>query len=100
MVTSFFIDTAHNVIDYVECINNILVPGGVWINIGPLLYHWSDIPGEDSLELTFDQIENVIRSFGMVIEKKAEYDCEYTSCQNSMMNLVYHAQFCVISKPM
>ena len=33
---SFFIDTAHNVIEYIENIYNILKPGGVWINFGKM----------------------------------------------------------------
>lgn len=34
VATCFFIDTAHNVIQYVETIWKILKPGGVWINLG------------------------------------------------------------------
>lgn len=34
VATCFFIDTAHNVIEYVETIWKILKPGGVWINLG------------------------------------------------------------------
>jgi len=34
VATCFFIDTAHNVLDYIETIWNILKPGGVWINLG------------------------------------------------------------------
>ena len=34
VVTSFFIDTAHNVIDYIENIWKILKPGAYWINLG------------------------------------------------------------------
>ncbi|AWP06773.1 putative UPF0586 protein C9orf41 -like [Scophthalmus maximus] len=33
VATCFFIDTAHNVIEYVETIWKILKPGGVWINL-------------------------------------------------------------------
>ena len=40
VVSCFFIDTAHNVIEYMEVIYGVLRPGGVWINLGPLLYHW------------------------------------------------------------
>lgn len=40
VVSCFFIDTAHNVIEYMQVIYNVLRPGGVWINLGPLLYHW------------------------------------------------------------
>jgi carnosine N-methyltransferase len=42
VVTCFFIDTAHNVIEYIECIHKILKKGGVWINLGPLLYHYTE----------------------------------------------------------
>lgn len=34
VATCFFIDTAHNVIEYIETIWKILKPGGVWINLG------------------------------------------------------------------
>ena len=34
VATCFFIDTAHNVIEYLEKIYHILKPGGYWINIG------------------------------------------------------------------
>ena len=36
LVTCFFIDTAHNLLDYLTTINKILKPGGLWVNIGPL----------------------------------------------------------------
>ena len=54
MVTSFFLDTAHNVLDYIELIHQILKPGGHWINLGPLLYHFADIPGELSIEPPYE----------------------------------------------
>ena len=41
-VSCFFIDTAPNILDYVIAIRRLLRPGGVWINLGPLQYHWSD----------------------------------------------------------
>jgi len=34
VATCFFIDTAHNIIEYVERLWKILKPGGVWINFG------------------------------------------------------------------
>jgi carnosine N-methyltransferase len=34
VTTCFFIDTAHNIIEYVERLWQILKPGGVWINFG------------------------------------------------------------------
>eukprot|EP00002_Diphylleia_rotans_P027145 TRINITY_DN5430_c0_g1_i3.p1 TRINITY_DN5430_c0_g1~~TRINITY_DN5430_c0_g1_i3.p1 ORF type:complete len:354 (+),score=78.41 TRINITY_DN5430_c0_g1_i3:59-1120(+) len=32
--TCFFLDTAHNIVEYVEIISRILKPGGVWANFG------------------------------------------------------------------
>ena len=34
---SFFIDTAHNIISYIEKIYSILKDGGIWINFGMLI---------------------------------------------------------------
>ena len=64
VVTSFFIDTAHNVIDYIEKIWKILKPDGYWINFGPLLYHFSDMVNERSIELSYEQIKRVIQNIG------------------------------------
>ena len=36
VVTCFFIDTAKNIVDYLETIYKILKKGGVWINAGKL----------------------------------------------------------------
>ena len=51
IVTCFFIDCAHNIVEFIELIHKILKPGGKWINFGPLLYHFADVPRESSLEV-------------------------------------------------
>ncbi|KAG0633350.1 hypothetical protein HOY80DRAFT_896638 [Tuber brumale] len=38
VVTLFFIDTARNIVEYLENIHAVLKAGGTWINLGPLLY--------------------------------------------------------------
>ena len=48
--TCFFLDTGRNPLAYVEKIWEILRPGGFWINVGPLLYHYADLPNECSIE--------------------------------------------------
>lgn len=40
VLTCFFIDTAQNIVTYIETIATLLREGGVWINLGPLLYHF------------------------------------------------------------
>ena len=42
IVTCFFLDTAHNILEYIECIAQLLRPGGLWVNMGPLLYHYAE----------------------------------------------------------
>lgn len=64
VVSCFFVDTAKNVIEYVEHIWHILKPGGLWINLGPLLYHFSDSRREGCLELNYQQLKTVITSTG------------------------------------
>lgn len=55
----FFIDTAHNVIDYLQTIHKVLKPGGYWINFGPLLYHFAGMPNEFSIEPSWDDIRRI-----------------------------------------
>ena len=44
VATVFFIDTAPNLIAYVETVRNCLRDGGLWINLGPLLWHFESNP--------------------------------------------------------
>lgn len=67
IVTCFFLDCANNIIEFAETIKNALKPGGRWINLGPLLYHFADMD-EQSLELSYDELKHVILSLGFAIE--------------------------------
>lgn len=51
VVTNFFIDTASNVLDYLETISHVLKDGGYWINFGPFMYHFEQDP---QTEITAD----------------------------------------------
>lgn len=42
--TVFFIDTAPNLLAYIETVKKCLKRGGVWINLGPLLWHFESGP--------------------------------------------------------
>jgi len=42
ITTMFFIDTAPNLIRYIDTVSNCLRLDGIWINVGPLLWH-SDV---------------------------------------------------------
>lgn len=87
--TVFFIDTAPNLVRYIETIKHCLKKGGLWINLGPLLWHFrgddpnaqgSTEPGQrdgpggvdepGTVELTNDEVMMLVERHGFVIEKK------------------------------
>ncbi|KAK2837528.1 hypothetical protein Q5P01_014740 [Channa striata] len=100
VATCFFIDTAHNVIEYVETIWKILKPGGVWINLGPLLYHFENMANELSVELSYEDIKSAMIKFGFNIEvEKESVQTTYTENDRSMLRYVYDCVFFVARKP-
>src|ERR1700694_4939623 len=48
VTTIFFLDTAPNVLKYIDTIYNVLVSGGLWINLGPLAWHFE--PDEETMK--------------------------------------------------
>ena len=72
VVTSFFIDCAHNVVEFIELIHRILKPGGKWINFGPLLYHFAEIPRESSIEPSYDIVRSIIEKTGFEFKREGK----------------------------
>ncbi|KAI4877090.1 hypothetical protein NFI96_031417 [Prochilodus magdalenae] len=100
IATCFFIDTAHNVLDYIETIWNILKPGGVWINLGPLLYHFENMANELSIELSYEDIKGVILKYGFQLEvERDSVLTTYTENDRSMLRYLYDCVFFVVRKP-
>ena len=64
IVTCFFIDTAHNLMDYLACFNKILKRGGLWVNIGPLQWHYSEQPDQVQIHLSLAEVERLVPQFG------------------------------------
>ena len=98
-VMCFFLDTAHNPIIYINKVYEILKPGGYWINFGPLLYHFSDTIGEMSVELTYDELMNVILSKFTLIKESIGLKAGYVQNCKSMMKTEYECVFFVVQKP-
>jgi len=93
IVTCFFIDTAHNFMEYCETIHKTLKPGGLWVNIGPLLWHYADQPEEQQIELPWEEIEQLIPKMGFTFRKREWKKCYYTNRLNSMLNIEYNSIF-------
>ena len=93
VVTCFFIDTANNIIEYIETIHNTLKEGGLWINFGPLFYHHTDSANEVSIELGWKDIKDVIIGFGFELTKEEIIETTYSSDKDSMIKRVYRCIF-------
>ncbi|XP_077292332.1 carnosine N-methyltransferase unmet [Arctopsyche grandis] len=100
VATCFFIDCAPNVIVFIETIFNVLKPGGIWVNLGPLLYHYSDMANEDSVEPPFDILCDIIEKTGFVMEfRKTGVKTRYAQNPRSMLQYEYDSVFFVCRKP-
>ncbi|KAI3462439.1 hypothetical protein Pfo_019102 [Paulownia fortunei] len=101
VVTCFFLDTAHNIVEYIEIISRILKDGGVWINLGPLLYHFADMYNQEdemSIELSLEDVKRVACHYGFEIEKESTIMTTYTTNPRSMMQNRYYAAFWTMRK--
>lgn len=75
VATCFFIDTAKNVLRYLETLNHVLPIGGHWINAGPLLWHFENSGNSRggsadslSIELTLDELIQLLPKMGFELE--------------------------------
>ena len=93
LLTCFFIDTAKNIFEYIDTIAKCLKPGGVWINLGPLLYHFEEMD-EQSIELSMEEIFAVMDSHGLKrVQQKENVQCTYTCNSRSLMKMTYSCVF-------
>ncbi|KAF7542689.1 hypothetical protein G7Z17_g11359 [Cylindrodendrum hubeiense] len=120
----FFLDTAPNLIRYLEVILHCLRPGGVLINIGPLLWHFennapgnhghdddgdgehdynnsSGIADPGSFELSEDEVMALLEKMGFVVEwHQTGIDAPYIQDHESMLQTTYKASAWVARKPL
>ena len=123
VATVFFLDTAPNLVRYLEVIKHCLRPGGVLINIGPLLWHFennapgnhgqdddgdgehdynnsSGIADPGSFELADDEVMALLTKLGFEIEwKKDGIETPYIQDRDSMLKSVYTSTMWVARKP-
>jgi carnosine N-methyltransferase len=123
VATVFFIDTAPNIIRYIEAVRNCLKLGGLWINLGPLLWHHAprkedqEDESEDkkrkrtqvadagigdpgSVELTHEEVVALVEHFGFTIEKQEchTFETGYITNPRSMLQSTYRPAFWVARK--
>ena len=93
IVTCYFIDTANNIIEYIETIHNIVKLGGLWVNFGPLLYHYTENENEISIELSWEEVKKIIIGFGFEFKKIEVVQTTYSSNKDSMTQRIYKCIF-------
>eukprot|EP01050_Picozoa_sp_SAG11_P012044 SAG11_NODE_1314_length_5223_cov_2.877244_5_plen_97_part_00 len=68
--------------------------GGVWVNCGPLLYHWAEGDGDprydESVELSYEAVRHVAESFGFEFVHEGRRECRYASDPRSLMGTAYN----------
>ncbi|KAI8913922.1 N2227-domain-containing protein [Powellomyces hirtus] len=98
IVTCFFIDTAKNIVDYIDIMHRALKPNGLWINLGPLLYHWEGMENEMSIELTLEELKYVVRKKGFRLENEKTIRTPYASNAFGMLKYMYDCDYFVAVK--
>lgn len=87
VVTLFFIDTSVNIVDCLQQIYDLLVPGGLWINLGPILWTSGSV---SRMELSLQEILSLADLVGFELQPgRKQVNTEYTANTSGMMRLEY-----------
>ena len=62
VLTCFFIDTATNIYEYLQMMQHLIRPGGLWINVGPVQWHRHAV-----MQPSVDELYDLVLSFGFDI---------------------------------
>ncbi|PBP24380.1 methyltransferase family [Diplocarpon rosae] len=103
VATVFFLDTAPNVIRYIETIKNCLRQGGILVNFGPLLWHFENnvprIADPGAVELTDNEVVAIVEKLGFNVEyRESGTFAPYIQDIESMLENTYKASFWVARK--
>lgn len=95
IITCFFIDTANNVFQYIDTIHSSLKEAGIWINFGPLLYHFKDMLSEVSIELSWQQVKAYALHKGLKLLHEEIKETTYCHDPQSSYAHIYEATLTV-----
>ncbi|KAG9043300.1 hypothetical protein FS837_009763 [Tulasnella sp. UAMH 9824] len=99
VLTCFFIDTAKDIVEYLRIIHQALVPGGIWVNLGPLLWHYeNNNTGDISIEASLDEVKALATAIGFEISQEKTIPTTYTGILDGMLRYEYQAEFWVATK--
>lgn len=116
VATTFFLDTALNIIDYIKTIHHCLKPGGLWVNFGPLLWHFEDDPSTfhihkqlkkdgpidlvpstmRGLELSREELVELVQKVGFDFEiRESDIESTYSADVRALGGFVYKCEYWV-----
>ena len=99
VITCFFIDTAKNIIEYIDIIEKVLKKGGIWINFGPLTYHWMGYQNIPNIELPYDVLREVIVNYGFeFLQEEKNKTVIYCEIEEFMKNDFFTCLFFTAKK--
>lgn len=94
LLTPFFIDTSKNIILCIRHFAELIRPGGLWINLGPLLYHYAEQENEISIELSWEEVKSAMSKYFTIEEENLQL-ASYTTIPGSMYAVKYRCVFFV-----
>jgi len=97
ILTAFFLDTAKNIFLYIRTIASLIREGGLWINLGPLLFHFADVENDISIELSWEEVKPAILKY-FTLDEESRQLAKYTTNPASMMGLKYNCIFFVATR--
>jgi hypothetical protein len=97
VLTAFFLDTAKNVFLYIRTIAMLIREGGLWINFGPLLYHYAEMDNEISIELSWEEIRPTVLRYFTISEEEVR-PARYTKNPGSLVSVKYKCIFFVATR--
>lgn len=106
VATTFFIDTAPNLFDTLATIHASLKPGGLWLNFGPLLWHYESSADQavvdersGGLEFALDDVLHLVQQFGFeFVKRESDIAVGYTGSPRSMGDFQYRCEYWVVRK--
>lgn len=111
VASSFFLDTASSVIDYIKSIHHCLKQNGVWINFGPLLWHFEEELNSNlhsdgnnpqnarGLALSRDDLIDLIKKIGFNFElHESNIESTYSTDIRSLGAFVYKCEYWICRK--
>ena len=100
IISCYFLDTAPNVLRYLRLFWGLLRPGGVWINHGPLQYHFEGSRTELSIELSWEEVKLAAQRIGFqFVEDYVAAPEKYASDSESLTHTQYRPIHSVAIKP-